>query len=371
MQAVGEQHAIGQCRQRVEMGDVFKLPLMCLQRRDVRKERDVLQHRAAPVMNGADRQHRRIDFAVPAPIPNLAVPMAFFDQILPHGGVKGRIVATGGEQARILAEHVGAGVKGDAREGFVDVEDGAIGRSDQDAFARVREDARRQPQFFLGALAIADVEQGYLQQQLVALAEGREMYLCIPKRTVRPAVMPIENDGAIAQRLLDLRSGGQRRRRAIVLFRRRYIGRRQPDHCLHIGQPIDLHGRRIAVKDTAADRVEHDHGDARIGKEQVVVGFAFGDLGFGRPQGFNLRLQFSGLRRDARLVVLQQRPHALVRQGQLNDLFDLVCNGRCRFEVKLADARTGCGQCFEWLCDAASLMAREEHGRDQHRQQAK
>ena len=149
---VGEQHAIGQRRQGVVMGDVFELALVLLERRDVGKERDVLSDGAAGVAHGADGLHHRIDLAALAPIPDFAVPVALLGQVVPQAGVKRLFLAPRAEDARRAAEDLVARVAGNARESVVDLDDLAVGGRDHDPFAGVGEHAGGQLQLLFGLL---------------------------------------------------------------------------------------------------------------------------------------------------------------------------------------------------------------------------
>lgn len=66
-------------------------------------------------------------------------------------------LAVGGEQARLLVEHVGRAVAGQAREGIVDLHDVAGRVGDHDRRRGVFEYRRRHPQLAFGAALLADV----------------------------------------------------------------------------------------------------------------------------------------------------------------------------------------------------------------------
>ena len=149
MQPVGQQHAVGHRGQRVIVCDMFELLFMLLQRRDVGEQRHILLGLAVCVAHGTDGLHHRIHLAVLAPVPDFAGPVAGIDQILPHGGEVLFFLATGVEDARGLAEHFVAAVTGESCKGLIDVDDGAVGCGDHDAFAGMRKHAGRKLEIFL------------------------------------------------------------------------------------------------------------------------------------------------------------------------------------------------------------------------------
>ncbi|MNE61504.1 hypothetical protein D3C80_1567230 [compost metagenome] len=76
LHAVGEQQAVRQAGQGVVVGDVLKLLLPCLHRRDVVEQRHVVLYRARVFLDRTDRQQCHIDLAAFVAVPGLAGPVA-------------------------------------------------------------------------------------------------------------------------------------------------------------------------------------------------------------------------------------------------------------------------------------------------------
>ena len=96
------------------------------------------------------------------------------DQRTPQGGVKCPVLMAGTEEPRVAALHFVAAVTGDAREGIIDVDDGAVSGGDHDAFPGMGEDAGGQLQFFFGQFVIGDV--------LVDPQQSKHAVVPIPER---------------------------------------------------------------------------------------------------------------------------------------------------------------------------------------------
>ena len=101
------------------------------------EQRYILLNIAVGIAQSAYGLHGGVNFAVLAPVPDLSGPFAFFDQNAPHFGVEFPVLATGVQEARVAAQSLVAGVACDAGEGAIDIEDGAVASSNQDAFGGV------------------------------------------------------------------------------------------------------------------------------------------------------------------------------------------------------------------------------------------
>ena len=143
-ETIPEQDAVGQHCQQIEMRHVFELLLMLLHRGDVGEQRHVMHGPALRVAHGADGEQFRIQLAILATIPDLAIPITVIQQIAPHCGIELGFVVARLDDPRILAERLLAAVAGDAGECLIDVDDRTVGRGDRDAFPCVREHAGSQ-----------------------------------------------------------------------------------------------------------------------------------------------------------------------------------------------------------------------------------
>ena len=160
LQAVPQQHAVGQTGQGVEMGNVFELLLMRLVGGDVGEQRHVMLGLAVLVAHGADGQDLGIQLTVLVPVPDFATPLACAQQRGPHGAVELRPLPPGTQDTGCLADRFLAAEPGDAGERIVDLHDVAPGIGDDDAFHGVREHACRQLERLFGPLALGDVGHG-------------------------------------------------------------------------------------------------------------------------------------------------------------------------------------------------------------------
>ena len=160
LQAVGEQHTVGNAGQRVVVRHVLELPLMLLELGDVGEKRNVVLRLVVGVAHGSDVELLGVQLAVLALVPQLAVPVPPGLQVAPHGGVELGAVATGPQHPRTLAEHLLARIAGDPGKGVVDFDDAPRRVGDHDAFVGVRENAGRQFEAGFGGLALGDVGEG-------------------------------------------------------------------------------------------------------------------------------------------------------------------------------------------------------------------
>ncbi|MNC62681.1 hypothetical protein D3C75_1127270 [compost metagenome] len=79
------------------VGLVVEFRLGVLEARDVGKYRHKVGDEAVLVAHGADGQPAGIQLAILAPVGNLALPMPFGGQLVPHGRVEGAVVQARGE----------------------------------------------------------------------------------------------------------------------------------------------------------------------------------------------------------------------------------------------------------------------------------
>ena len=158
-QPIGQQHAIRQSGQGVEMGHVFELALMLLHRRDVGEQADVMLRAARGVAHVADGEQFGVKLAVLAAIPELSRPAAIVNDGAPHRGEELRSLQVRFQHPRIAAKRFVAAVAGDVGKRVIDVDDVAGGIGDQDTLAGMGEYAGRQLQTNFGALACGDVDE--------------------------------------------------------------------------------------------------------------------------------------------------------------------------------------------------------------------
>ena len=83
-QAIGQQGAVGQACERVEMRLALQVLLVVFALGDVREHVDVVRHLAALVRHRVDGAGRGVQTAIAAPVPKFTLPMASLVQRLPH-----------------------------------------------------------------------------------------------------------------------------------------------------------------------------------------------------------------------------------------------------------------------------------------------
>ena len=259
MQPVGEQHAIGQGRQHVVVRNLLKLLFVLLDRSNVGEERNVLQDVALQVAHGADRLHLGIHFAVLAPVPDLAVPMAGRRQLAPEIGVETGIVVSRLQHARLLPEHLFALVTGNAGESLVHIDDRAVRRSNQDAFTGMGEDAGGQLESIFRTFAHVDVgnhadetEFGAIRVEQLATGQAPPEL-----RLIGAPVQAVEIDrrnlaGKQCEHLFARLFALQRVNERHVLVAHEFVDRKAE----HLAHPL------IGLCD-ASLHVDHEDGDAR------------------------------------------------------------------------------------------------------------
>ena len=184
LQPVGQQHAVRQARERVEVRNALQLALLLLHGRDVGEQGDVVARASGGVDHGADRLHLGIDLAILTPVPDLARPVALLLERLPHGGVMLGRLAPRLQNARVLAHGLLVAVAGDAAEGVVDFDDGALRVGDHDGFARVREHAGGQQQPRVRLLAFADVLERHLHRRRTLVPDDVALDLDVHRNAI-------------------------------------------------------------------------------------------------------------------------------------------------------------------------------------------
>lgn len=100
-QTAFEQCTVWQAGQRIVVRLVVEFGLRVLEAGNVREHRDKVGDEIVPVAHGADGQPARVELAVLAPVGNLALPMTFGGQLMPHRSIEGAVVQARGEQARV------------------------------------------------------------------------------------------------------------------------------------------------------------------------------------------------------------------------------------------------------------------------------
>jgi hypothetical protein len=169
VQSVAKQQAVGQAGQRVVVGLVIELIVGLPQFGDVGEYADIVRELSIGVMDSADRQRFQESLAVLAPVPEFAPPAPATAESLPHFPVKGGILKSGLQDARVTSDHLILAVTGDLGERTVHGNDAAIRCGDGDAFGAAVEDRRSLLQARLHALSIGDVEH-HANQTAIGIA---------------------------------------------------------------------------------------------------------------------------------------------------------------------------------------------------------
>lgn len=157
LQAVFEQGAVGQAGEGVVVCLVVQACLSVLEAGDVGEDSDEMGDEVVLVAHGADGQPARVDVAVLAAVVDLALPVAFCSQLMPHRGIEGAVVLARGKQTGRMADGFGLAVTGDLTERAIDGMDALARVGDQHAFSGAFEHGGGQVQFFLHVLAFGDV----------------------------------------------------------------------------------------------------------------------------------------------------------------------------------------------------------------------
>ena len=163
LQAVGQQHTVGQASEQVKISHALKSLLVQLEHGDVRKQPHITLHLTLWTTHRGDGQQFGVNLAVFMPVPELAAPVTAACQFCIHGFVKICGMTARLEHARAAPKHLSPAVAGDQRKGFIDLDDVAFDVRDHDAFACMLEHTGRQQQFFFGLLAFGDVTEHHAQ----------------------------------------------------------------------------------------------------------------------------------------------------------------------------------------------------------------
>src|SRR5471032_2162674 len=155
-QAIQQQRAIRQTRQGIEEGELLDAFLRDLAFGDVVMRAHIVADNATFARHRRDRQPFRIDLAILATPPDLALPATHTVDRFPHLTEKSFIVMMRAQQSRRLAYRLFSRVSGALGERRIDSQDGVVGIGDHHGFERI-ESNRRNPQFGLDLLAVGDV----------------------------------------------------------------------------------------------------------------------------------------------------------------------------------------------------------------------
>ena len=150
LEAVCQQHTVGQAREQVVMCNMLQLVLVLLHQCDVGEQGDMVDGAAKRVADGADGGHFRVDFTVLALVPDLPIPMVLLAQRMRDGQIELCGMAPGTEHAVVATKRLLARVTGDPGKGLVDLHDVAIGIGDHDPLAGMREHAGGELQLDVG-----------------------------------------------------------------------------------------------------------------------------------------------------------------------------------------------------------------------------
>jgi hypothetical protein len=172
LQAVQQQPAVGQARQRVGERQQLDAFLVLLLVRDVREGGHIVGGLALGVAHGRDGQPLWVHLAVLAPVPDLALPAAMLADRLPHAAVEPAVVPHGLEHARRLADHLVARIAGDGAERPVHADDGAVLLGDDHTLGAVVEHRGCLAQVVFHALALGDVQHHAHQSAHAAVGVG-------------------------------------------------------------------------------------------------------------------------------------------------------------------------------------------------------
>ncbi len=121
------------------MSQMVQLALRPLDLAEVGAAADIVHHRAALIANGADGQQRRIDLAVLAPIPDLALPIAIGQDAMPHAAIEFRSLLARLQDTLVETGQFLEAISRHGTEGRIEVHHTSPGIGDDDAFLRIRE----------------------------------------------------------------------------------------------------------------------------------------------------------------------------------------------------------------------------------------
>ncbi|EXI74661.1 MAG: hypothetical protein AW07_01589 [Candidatus Accumulibacter sp. SK-11] len=134
-----QQAAVGQTGQRIDVRQAPDARLRLLVPADVDEAGDIVRRHAFRV-DAADRQPFRIQATVPAPVPDLALPVPECFDRRPDALLKLGSVLRGEEESDLTTERLGRAVAGNPRKGLVGPDDAPAAVDDRDAPRRVREE---------------------------------------------------------------------------------------------------------------------------------------------------------------------------------------------------------------------------------------
>ncbi|OIQ76601.1 hypothetical protein GALL_417170 [mine drainage metagenome] len=156
LDAVVQQHAVGQPGQRVVIRQLLRARLGLALLGDVGQRRDIVGQLAVARLHRRNRQALGEQRAVLAAAAQLALPIAVARHRVAHRGVERRVVPPRLQQRRRVADDFVRRVAGDAAERLVDALDARLCVGDDDAVLSLERD-RRDAQILVVAHAVGDV----------------------------------------------------------------------------------------------------------------------------------------------------------------------------------------------------------------------
>ncbi|MNM28623.1 hypothetical protein D3C81_391390 [compost metagenome] len=276
LEALAHQHAIGQARQGIVVGQEVDQVLLGLAFADIEEDADIVDDGAVGAMHGGGAEQAGIGVAALAPRLHLARPAAAAAQALAQGQQHGFARVFGVQAHDVGAHHFLRRVAGNARKGGIGRDDDAGRIGDQDGILRGFEDlARQAQQFLVGAADLHFARQGagHLLQFRRAFGHAAlQVGALLRQLQLRPrqayvGVRAGENFLGL-ERLGDEVDGTQRKAAHLVV---RIVLGRQEDHG-HLAQ-----GRNFLQAPAHFKTVEARH--AHVEQDQL------GRTGLRRPQG--------------------------------------------------------------------------------------
>lgn len=141
LHAVAEQHAVGQLRQGIEVGQMFQALLVFLDQGNVGEDADEMRDLALAVAYRRDGELFDKNLAGFLAVPDFALPVARFLDGLPHLKIKLGRVVPGFEQFSCLADGFFSRVAGQFAECVIDFDDPPSWVGNHDAFVGMVENA--------------------------------------------------------------------------------------------------------------------------------------------------------------------------------------------------------------------------------------
>ncbi len=167
---------------------------------DVGKAGDVVGQFALGIVDRRDGSPFRIDHAILAQIPELALPVTGFAQRSPHQLVGFTRGLVRGEDARILAQQFFRAIAAVALKCLVDCNDAVAAIGDQDRLTAVLENLGIKAQGILCTLAVRDVAPGAVNCLATGEVDHRQRHLRGKGRTIDAGVNPLEAVQALVAR---------------------------------------------------------------------------------------------------------------------------------------------------------------------------